>query len=447
MAAAQDRCAVEERVVLLKSLGNGEYKSQQYSRAISLYRAADAIAERRPHFKIVLASNLAACYLKLGESSLAAKCAESGLALGAEGDLKAKLEGRQAEASKAGPAQSTDMEDFDSVRSEGNKQFCAGNFLAAKQTYESLLHHDAQDVNRLKAVSNLALTYLKLGLCHRASFACEEGVRVAASLEGDDVKVLLRKLESRKRAAKMLEHVVDNYIASLQASPASPTRLPAELCREVISSASSLFLMGQFLEARDDSRFLCTVGVLTCIAIFAWSPESKVRGFGAHVPVGAVLHGCLRRRMGSSCHTLEEMVKALKAAFEGTDPSKVEVHVLGGHAVEDGSTALASVYFKGDPQRSLLSWHIIDAVRSAGFSRINTALLNVFPGAPCESMEIEMRLRQENQRFVLAALDLETGNIVTHSEHATDPVPSEWWRRDSMNFLTPGGQPMKHARA
>ena len=156
------------------------------------------------------------------------------------------------------------------------------------------------------------------------------------------------------------------------------------------------------------------------------------------------MSGCLRQRLqGSSAHVLEEVLVTLKSSFADVAASDVEVHLLGGFACEDGNTAISTVYFKGDAQRGLFSWHVLDAVKQAGFHRVNTVLLNVFEGESCESVEIEMRLREENKRFVCAALDSETGNIVTHTKHASCPIPPDWWARERR--LRPGGQALVHA--
>jgi hypothetical protein len=45
-------------------------------------------------------------------------------------------------------------------------------------------------------------------------------------------------------------------------------------------------------------------------------------------------------------------------------------------------------------------------------------LLNVFTGVEAiTTVEMEQRLYEQNQRSVVAALDLESGAILTHSEH------------------------------
>lgn len=440
-----------DRAESLKLVGNDAFRRGEYARTISLYlAAAESIGEVETSvaLRATSSANLAQAYIQRKQFSLAAFWAEQGLAIGVGSPLGDKLTHRLEVATNGlkGVVRELAVEDRSVVHEDGNKVFAANDFAAARELYERVVSSAQQDVLWLKSASNLALTYIKLEIGALSAETCREALKIAESLHDKEVPALKGKLHARSQKALLLEHIEANYRKSLLVTRWRPTRFTPDLCEAVFASTTSLFVTGQFLEVEHSSpRFLCTIGPLTCIAVFAWARRSRCRGFGAHIPCGAVMHGCLRRRHRTSLHVLDELVVALKTAFADVLPSDVEVHLVGGFASEDGNTAISSVYFPRDPQRGLFSWHVMDAVRSAGYNCINTAMLNAFIGESCDSQEIEMRLRRENQRFVCAALDTETGNIVTHTEHASSPVPQEWWSRE--NRLTPGGQALAHARA
>merc|ERR1712130_341351 len=87
---------------------------------------------------------------------------------------------------------------------------------------------------------------------------------------------------------------------------------------------------------------------------------------------------------------------------------------------------------------------------TAGFDKINQSMLNPFPGGPLgPSPSCEVKLVEDNQRFAVAALHLETGRVVTHTDakSAEEEVPQELWAASSrMMFSIPTmGQPLQHA--
>lgn len=248
-------------------------------------------------------------------------------------------------------------------------------------------------------------------------------------------------------AAALRREVEANYRESLKVSRSAPTRFSEELRGHVYGSYRQ-FSMGQFREGDPSVEFLSTVAVLSCIAVFAWARKAPggPRGFGAHVNVQAIQYGYRRRCVwGSKDHVLQELVTAMKSAFAGVAPGDVEVHLVGGHKYSDKDAAL-----KVPGGKPTMSWHVLDAVRAAGFDKVNQRMLNPFPGGPLgPSPACEAKLIGDNQRFAVAALHLETGRVVTHShaDSAEQEVPAEMWRESSqMMFSIPVmGQPLRHA--
>ena len=247
--------------------------------------------------------------------------------------------------------------------------------------------------------------------------------------------------------ALLRKDVEENYRASLKLSRSRPTRFTPRL-RERLYASNALFCMGQFLESSQDQEFLSTVAVLCCVVVFAWTKK------GPHCPKGFGAHVCLQNAMGvcfyrnPSKHALHELVLALRTCFAEVSPSEVEVHIVGGHEWADRNNNTLNVDSIG--KKSHLSGLVIDAVKTAGFKNINQTMLNPFPGGPLgPSPMCEYRLIKDNQRIAVAALHMETGRIVTHSDAASaeDEVPRDWWAASDRATwsIAVHGQPLAHA--
>eukprot|EP00415_Alexandrium_ostenfeldii_P001424 UN1424 len=153
-----------------------------------------------------------------------------------------------------------------------------------------------------------------------------------------------------------------------------------------------------------DRRFLSCVGVHVCIAVFAWAPCKVPIAFAAHIPQEALKHG-----LDNGRRSLPEVGSAMRETFANC--SHVQAHIVGGHRALDRPGPLRQ-YF-GDSERQQVSWHVREMVREAGFSNVNTDMLLPFEGIPgCAGHNL---LSRENKRFTIAALDLRTGKVVTHS--------------------------------
>ena len=247
--------------------------------------------------------------------------------------------------------------------------------------------------------------------------------------------------------ALLRKDVEENYRSSLKLSASKPTRFTQRLRHHVYAS-KPLFCMGQFLESGREAEFLSTVAVLCCIVVFAWTKKGQQgpKGFGAHICLQNAMSFCGYR--DPSKHTLQQLVHSLRACFTEVSPGDVEVHLVGGHEYSDCNSSLKEE-FNGQKQR--LSWHVIDAVKKAGFKNINQTMLNRFPGGPLEpSPMCEYRLVEANQRIAVAALHMETGHIVTHSHTASadHEIPPDWWAANdravsSISLLFP--HPLQHA--
>merc|ERR1711920_1084018 len=127
----------------------------------------------------------------------------------------------------------------------------------------------------------------------------------------------------------------------------------------------------------------------------------------------------------------------MKKAFAGVSAGEVEVHLVGGHRFSDRDETNFKTRHPGS--RPLMSWHILDAVRKAGFTKINQSMLNAFPGGPLGPSPLcEQRLVQDNQRFAVVALHVKSGRIVTHSDwkSAEEEVPADMWTASNRMMAT-----------
>lgn len=374
------------------------------------------------------------------------------------------------------------------LKAAGNKFFKSSHFERAVDFYTAATRAFESEVGPsfglVASESNLAAALLVCGRFADAEAAADRGLVAAKAwvddghVETDKLADLVEKLKSRRSSARgrlRLEvEIAECAIDSLMVSPDRPATMGGILRQEIFGAEYedipfvNSFVMGQFKTATylpsphsfriDPGRFLVTVNVFTCIAVFAWHPgdaNTPAIGFGAHVPVGTVLDGSLRkaRADGSrdSRSTIPEMSDALRKAFKDIDKSdrSIQVIVLGGHASVDHNFALAN-YHPNSEKRQRFSWHVLDAIRGSGLDlAIDTTLLNVFEGSGLiTSPAMEMELRAQNQRFVVAALDLVTGRLLVDTEHrSAASVPDVVWQteRSVMASIRMGGAPMVEA--
>ena len=164
-------------------------------------------------------------------------------------------------------------------------------------------------------------------------------------------------------------------------------------------------------------RFLATMGVFTCIALFARSESG--RAFAVHIPIGAC-HCVLKEKKHPF---LEEVTVALKWVFRKEDVDKVKVTLAGGQEAQDNDVALGCRFSK----------LVKECVKRAGIHNIDDRLLNIFPGVPF-SLRFEENQARDNQSFQLIALDRETGQVVvqTRSEEYGKYSVSALGRRNKM---------------
>lgn len=188
-------------------------------------------------------------------------------------------------------------------------------------------------------------------------------------------------------------------------------------------------------------RFLATMGVFTCIALFARSDSG--RAFAAHIPIGS----CHCTLTDTTHPALEEVTVALQWVFrKEASKDSIQVSLVGGQEAQDNDKALHCRF----------SELVMKCIRRAGIQNIDTSLLNVFPGVPF-SPTFEKDQAAKNQSFQLVALDRETGRVVVHTRSSKygyysvdalgqrNKIEMERYIR-SLSTLNPRGQRCKHVK-
>lgn len=289
----------------------------------------------------------------------------------------------------------------------------------------------------------------------------------APSARGSDLVV-------RPQSDSLLDAVLLNSAAAKELSPQTPSVLSSSLRAALADPGSTYFfrigdLCSTRLLAQDGGarRFLATPGVLTCIVVFAWAPPAAPQidtpvAVAAHVDLPCLLRGV------RACHitgqdldrALAPLTHELRHNFREVDPASVHVKFVGGHQVADKDMAFEAILTQpssarkaesaidnNDP-RLCFSWYVKAACTAAGLTKatFDTSLLNVFEGERCVDSATELRLRQANMRFEIAALDTHTGHVITHTRHVLDDQilsPAEY-RRQAQRYETRGleGEPL-----
>ena len=203
-----------------------------------------------------------------------------------------------------------------------------------------------------------------------------------------------------RRKAFSEEEDIEKNVEDAKDLPESSVEIYPEsnlaYCLETDSFFILMYEMTCCPRPQEGPRFLATMGVFTCIALFARSASG--RAFAAHIPIGAC-HFVLPKRT-----FLEEVTTALKWVFRKESMKDVKVSLVGGQGVQDEDKALGCKF----------STLVKQCVQKAGISNIDDRLLNIFPGVPFHR-HFEEEQAEKHQSFQLAALDRETGQMVVHT--------------------------------
>ena len=179
-------------------------------------------------------------------------------------------------------------------------------------------------------------------------------------------------------------------------------------------------------------RFLATLRVNGCIAVFASGPDG--RAFGAHVNVALVVSSLRERRVAGRWGTpLEKVSEALQEVFAGVDPSRVTISLVGGWRAMDGYM-MEELEFHFPEEEAVRSFSGVvrkwvgEALSGAA---VDVSLLNRFegfdygPNSP-DTEEEELRCKIEcwlqGQFFGVVALDSHTGMVVSQTKYFPDRV-------------------------
>ena len=152
-----------------------------------------------------------------------------------------------------------------------------------------------------------------------------------------------------------------------------PIKIPRQLAC-YIEENGAFFNQGEYL-TNTAKRFLSTVGILTCVAVFAWTKKGNLRGrnsglgvalnFGAHIDNECYLSG--KPYLTGKSAGLQYMLGLMRETFKFTDPQDVICYVIGGHS-------------KGCPGPfQKMNMDILMAIHSTGFT-INSTFFNFFEG-------------------------------------------------------------------
>lgn len=278
---------------------------------------------------------------------------------------------------------------------------------------------------------------------------------------------------SMQKKDDLLQAVSMNVEAGRLLSPDTPSVFCESLRAALVDRRETYFfrigdLCSSRLLAQDGGgrRFLATAGILTCITVFAWAPVSiPISGapvaVAAHVPLCSVLRGvraCVLTGQDLD-RALAPLTCELRRCFRGLDPATVHVTLVGGHRAsdKDPENAFKSILthlpamkrIEDDDPRMCFSWYVRAACTAAGLAKavFDVRFLNLFEGERCVDSSIELRLRQANMRFEVAALDTLTGHVVTHTRHANDDnilSPVEFLRQaERYNTLPLAGEPLR----
>ncbi|KAJ1495337.1 hypothetical protein T484DRAFT_1763059 [Baffinella frigidus] len=315
---------------------------------------------------------------------------------------------------------------WEAARRQGNAHFKACEWADAVASYACGLQCDSTPPEAAVVLySNRAAALLKQGSFVIAGDAARAGLALFSGSESLPLE-LKQKLTYRAREADLGEAVEQAAARTSEVSMTAQTIIGADSPLGTAlgdENTTAYFFEAQFRELLPGSkRFLATINVYSCIAVFASSPDG--RAFGAHINLSSLLSSLYEnRRRGQGGMILSNMSKALQRVFRKVDQSKVTISLVGGHEKMDHSIALETKYYTKEEAMWRFSGVVRRCVAEAlpGAS-IDVSLLNRFDGVDVVTLEMEAQCCYQGQRFQVVALDSHTGNVVTQTKYTHDCV-------------------------
>mmetsp|Transcript_6855 Transcript_6855/g.11837 ORF Transcript_6855/g.11837 Transcript_6855/m.11837 type:complete len:301 (-) Transcript_6855:267-1169(-) len=214
-------------------------------------------------------------------------------------------------------------------------------------------------------------------------------------------------------ALSFQEALKENHRLSKSASSCNPIAIEPD--SELFNCLSeqknvALLVAGEFRKSNAEKAFLATVNVRSCVAMFVWAPAQN--GIKLLPPVGVGCHvgsdqGMNQAFRGTGFGKLSE---TLNNAFKGRPAKTIQAHLIGGYKSEHVQA------------KNMMKKIFIDVLSEALGEGVNvdTSMLFAFEGGLTPDV-------QARQRFSLAALNIESGIIVTHTKHPGVSCPGFSW--------------------
>jgi hypothetical protein len=202
--------------------------------------------------------------------------------------------------------------------------------------------------------------------------------------------------------------------------PKSPTIITEPLL-SYLEENGAFFHQGEYLDLQGaKKRFLCTTGVLTCIAVFAWTQKGNA-GIKKEMPVTFAFVAHIDAECYLGDRKMHFLLKLMASTFRETTKSDIRCAVVGDH--ELGNPGFNTQRMGDD---------IIKALVSAGYVNIDTHLYKLFPGATLSdwkqnALAVNNALYTSGQCFFFVGIDAATGRMLSHTRFVDDSHPAPMW--------------------
>lgn len=192
-----------------------------------------------------------------------------------------------------------------------------------------------------------------------------------------------------------------------------------------LENMSDFLHQGEWQVLRPEMRLLSTVGVLTCLAVFAWTNKGKTDSnqtdktitFGAHIDAEYYLGGKRFTDNGDPYYFLRRL---MSSAFKQTDPADISCYVVGSHS--RGSPGATS---------QTMDDELVQSLRSAGY-QVDISMYKIFPGATIQEWNADpvttnFSLYGSDQCFFYVGIDSCTGRLLAHTKFVNKENPCPMW--------------------
>ena len=230
---------------------------------------------------------------------------------------------------------------------------------------------------------------------------------------------------SREDQEKIISDVITTKLTDKADSVKEAYEIPADGPLGIALNdmeTTAYFSESQFRVLNHESqyRYLATTGVANCLTVLAHTPMGAT--FGAHLNLVSMFYSLEEAKVRGG-GVWQNMLDAMKQAFDGVKNEDIKIFVVGGWMKADFGTKRKQAFQRTQDHMWSFSGVVLDCLKTClpGAS-IDTSNMNIFNGVSWEDRTQKTKLKCiiDGHAFRFVVIDTHTGVVYTQTTNLGD---------------------------